>query len=45
MNSGIGTPVGNSAFVWLDVDEFTYCVLTDAGKGSNSFIFTEARRS
>ncbi|CAG5113093.1 Oidioi.mRNA.OKI2018_I69.chr2.g7236.t1.cds [Oikopleura dioica] len=30
MASGIGTPVGNSAFVWLDVDEFTYCVLTDA---------------
>lgn len=38
MDSGIGTAVGNAAFVWLDVDEFTYCLLTDEGKGSNDLI-------
>ena len=40
MDSGIGTAVGNAAFVWLDVDEFTYCLLTDEGKGSNDLIYT-----
>ena len=31
MEAGLGTYVGNGGYVWLDVDEFIYCIINDSG--------------
>jgi hypothetical protein len=31
MEAGLGTYVGNGGYVWLDVDEFIYCIIIDSG--------------
>jgi len=30
MEAGLGTYVGNGGYVWLDVDEFIYCIIIDS---------------
>ena len=41
MEAGLGTHIGNGGFVWLDVNEFIYCVINDSGLWFFKLIISE----